>query len=304
MASVNLNQVDLSVLKTLLYSDIFDFPLTRGELWHYLISKKRISKKSFEHSLNRLKKIIKQKNGYFYFKEREDIVLRRLKSSVIFEKKMNIAKNAASYLSKIPGIKLIGISGSLAVGDGDKNDDIDFFIITKRGELLVTRFAILVTLQLLGLRRKRQDKNPADKICVNLLIDEARLSWDKKKQDFYVAREIAQLKPIFDRDNTYKNFLSANQWAAEFLPNIQGINFQNGFLPERNFYPLKIIGFLLKFSPFAFFVKLVQLFLIKIHRTNELIGKEILAFHPLDYRSITLSKMRLKTQKIGLLTKV
>ena len=36
------------IIKTLLYSDIFDFPLTKDELWFYLITSQKVSKKEFE----------------------------------------------------------------------------------------------------------------------------------------------------------------------------------------------------------------------------------------------------------------
>jgi hypothetical protein len=105
------------------------------------------------------------------------------------------------------------------LGDADKEDDIDFFIITKKDTLFKTRLLVLLALQLLGLRRKRLEKNPADKICVNFLIDETKLSFSKDKRDIYTAHEILQIKPLFFRDNIYSRFLKANTWVYNFLPN-------------------------------------------------------------------------------------
>src|SRR5687768_3690701 len=47
----NFNPTEQAVLKTLLYSDIFDFPLTKHELWKFLISPREIDKKLFDQAL-------------------------------------------------------------------------------------------------------------------------------------------------------------------------------------------------------------------------------------------------------------
>ena len=43
------------IIKTLLYSDIFDFPLLENEVWNYLISEKKVDKEPFD---KKIKKII------------------------------------------------------------------------------------------------------------------------------------------------------------------------------------------------------------------------------------------------------
>ena len=125
-------------------------------------------------------------------------------------------------MSHIPTIKFIGISGGLALENATKDDDIDLFIIVKKGTLFTTRFWILALLEWKKLRRKRGDRYPANKVCVNLLVDESRLLWSAKKRDLYIAHEIAQIKPLFERDNSYQKFMDSNIWIRKFLPNSQG----------------------------------------------------------------------------------
>ncbi len=94
---------------------------------------------------------------------------------------MWIAQKAARYLSFVPTVQFIGISGGLAMLDAEEQDDIDFFVIVKRKTIFITRIWILGILQMLKLRRTRTDSNPADKICVNFILDEDKLNFSKKK---------------------------------------------------------------------------------------------------------------------------
>ena len=49
--SKQFNPPEQAVLKTLLYSDLFDFPLTKNELWKFLISPREVDKHLFEQAL-------------------------------------------------------------------------------------------------------------------------------------------------------------------------------------------------------------------------------------------------------------
>src|SRR5258706_253206 len=94
-----------AILKTFLYSDIFDFPLTRDELWRFLISDKKMSKESFDTSLQGLSGMIVFKNGFYSLKGKEHNILKRKKNGKEVHKKMQIARKAAYYLSFIPTVR-------------------------------------------------------------------------------------------------------------------------------------------------------------------------------------------------------
>ena len=206
-----------AILKTLLYADVFDYPLTLEEFQKKLIGEKI--------EVSKLKKIllrhsdVGQKNGYFFLKGREKIVALRKKRKLWSEEKMRLAKRIIKYIKIIPTIKLIGISGSLAIGNSDQSDDVDIFIITSRNSLWTTRFFLNFFLDIFSLRRKPDDSDVKDKLCLNMFIDEENLSIRKEDRDLFTAHEIIQMKPIFYKDNTYKKFLRENIWVLSFLPN-------------------------------------------------------------------------------------
>jgi hypothetical protein len=291
-----------AILTTLLYSDIFSFPITKDELWKFLIAPQKIAKTDFERSLRQLTEYISFQDGYFCLKGKEKYIAKRKQNGTEVEKKMQRTLSVTKKLSRIPSLMFVGISGGLAVGNVTKDDDIDLVIIVKKNTLFVSRFLIVIFLEMLGVRRSRNQKHTSDTICVNLLFDETFLGWFTHHQDIYTAREIGQIIPLFERDNTYKRFIQANNWIKQFLPNCGyarpaiAKNFERAILT----YP----GIAICNPVFERFLRQLQLLVIKRHRTNEIIENHLLAFHPYDYRIKTLRQLRLKMRQFGLLTKI
>ncbi|MCL5438518.1 MAG: hypothetical protein M1268_00835 [Patescibacteria group bacterium] len=275
-----------SILKTLIYSDIFDYPLTFEEIWKFLISEKKINKKEFFKNLKNLPSPISKKDKFYFLENRDSIIQKRIEKEKESEIKLRIAKKVVSYLSKIPTVLLIGISGTVAMKNADKKEDIDLFVITKKNTLWMTRFFIMFLLEILGLRRKRNDQSVENKICVNMLIDESAIYFEKNRQDLYTAHEIAQMKPVFDRDKTYQKFLASNSWVNKFLPNAintKGLKYKDTNKKNRGL--------------FDSFFKKVQLWYMKKHRTKEVILDHLIAFHPVDVKNKTLLMYNAKIKK-------
>lgn len=281
----------IPIIATLIYADIFAFPLTKNELWRFLIADKPQLTDDFEPALKKLQEetIINARDGYYYIAERKKLVEARKRNKNITLSKEKSARHFAKLLSVIPSVLLVGISGSLAMGNGKKNDDIDFFIITRRNSLFFTRFCIVFLLQLLGARRAPGEKSAENKICVNMLIDESVLAFPKSQQDLYTAHEIVQLKPIFNRDNTYERFLAANNWVVNFLPHA----FEKRPIKTRMQQPQ---SFLL-LSSLERLARLLQLWYMKKRRTKELVETHRLAFHPTDYRKYILAEYEKRARK-------
>jgi len=294
---------DKAIIKTLLYSDIFNFPLTKEEVWRYLLSREPIEKADFEQALQRLvSSEIYHKDGFYCLKGRAQCIEKRKKLIPQTEKKLRIARKAAYYLSYIPTVSFIGISGGLALGNAQKDDDIDFFIITKPHTLFITRLWALALLDFLQLRRKRGGKQSMNKICINFLMDETRLLWPSGKRDIYIAHEIMQVRPLFERDGMYAKFLKANQWIRKLFPNMpKAITFR-GSSWYREYYSLKVLHKLGTITFCEAIVRIIQKAYMKKHQTTEVISNSMLAFHPRDYHGQTLDMLKLRLQQYGLLT--
>src|SRR3990167_1894552 len=120
--------LNTAILKTVLYADIFDFPLTKKEIWNRLTPEKEIiSKKEFERSINKITKLQKI-NTFYVLSDKDHLIKIRKKKEKWSETKLIRAQKISKFLSIIPCVLLIGVSGSVAVGNASREDDIDLFI--------------------------------------------------------------------------------------------------------------------------------------------------------------------------------
>ncbi|MBI2020400.1 hypothetical protein HYS94_03175 [Candidatus Daviesbacteria bacterium] len=209
-----------AILKTLVYADIFDYPLNFFEIHKWLIGRKA-NLRQVEKSLGKLVQSGKcqVQSGYYFLLGRKSIVVkrkRRERQSLLYIRKVTVI---SQLLKIIPWIKLVGISGGLAMENAEKGDDIDLIVITAENRLWISRLLALGLLSLTGQRRTTKDfgQKIAGKICLNILLEEDCL--EQKNKDLYTAHEVLQMRVIWERDGVYSKYLSDNEWVFKFLPN-------------------------------------------------------------------------------------
>lgn len=238
------------------YHNIFDFKLTKEEhvKWQY---------KNYKETTSG----VKNKS--------------RLQREKCSQKKLIIAKKAASLISKIPTVKFIGITGALAMSNASKNSDIDLMIITKNNTLWRTRLFVYLTIYLFGIQTRRPlDDNQRDALCLNMWLDESDLVWDKSDRNLYTAHEIAQIVPLVNKEKTYEKFLRCNRWILEYWPNAVEIQ-----IYKDTKILCKKINFIEKIA-----YKLQYLYM-KPKITREVVTPTRAIFHPNDWGKIVLSKL-------------
>lgn len=260
---------------SVIYHDIFEYPLTEGELIKWEVGREVLKNKKAAG------KII-FKNGFYFLSGKEGYTFKRLLRERNYINKVTIARKAGNILNHILSIKGLFITGALAMNSADKNADVDLLVITRRGLMWTSRALVLLLFRLLGFpTRKFGDKNEKDKLCFNLWLDEENLSWPSKKRNIFSAHEIAQIKPIINKDNIYERFLYANRWLKDYWPNSVRI-----IKPKRR--PKgKMINLLYLIEAFA---RKSQYFYMKRKITKEVVGKNKAVFHPKDISSFVLAK--------------
>lgn len=265
---------------SVIYHNIFDFPLTKEELTKWTASSNLISNIKYPN--------IDSKDGYYFLKGREELTVKRLARGKITKRKMEIAQKAARVLESIPTIRLIGVTGALAMKNTLENSDIDLLIVTSRSSLWITRLVSYILLGLLGFKiRKPGDGKQKDRLCLNMWLDETSLVWPKKLRSIYTAHEYGQLLILVNKNNIYEYMLYKNNWVIDFWPNVANIYCVNYKLQSTT----AVMSFLNQFA-----YRIEKLYMQgKI--TNEVVTPTRAIFHPVDWSE----RMRLALQKKGIM---
>lgn len=130
----------------------------------------------------------------------------------LLDKRWRKADLAAWYLQIIPFIRFVGISGSMTFGNIKDSSDIDMFIIAKDKRIWTCFYFSRLSLFCLG--QLRSNKNRAGKICPNRYVTDEYLIINP--QNKYLAQQYNNLVPIFDDENYFQKFLTANKWIKDF----------------------------------------------------------------------------------------
>ena len=241
------NKYDEKVVKVLCYFDLFSYPLTFQELVRYYPDSINTEIDSFREAL-RHNTLISMVDGYYCLLGRENIATLRQEREEISLLKMSRALIFSKILSRIPTILLIGISGSLSMNNAQSTDDIDFFIITRKNSLWITRLFVVALLLVFGQKRSRFSKEAKDKVCTNMFLSEDVLQIPRRDQNLYIAHEIAQLKTVYSRNDMYENFFASNRWMYSYFPNIQllkkKVNSKRKKIVDYLLLPIETIMFL------------------------------------------------------------
>lgn len=275
-----------SIIGALVYADLFDYPLTKDEIFQWQVKTKRklVASDELGKELGKLidKKVLDRYRGYYFLKGRKEIVKIRKQREKWSENKIRFAGKIVKLLFYIPWIEFIGISGGVARKNADKGDDIDLFIITKNKRLWLTRGSVVLILKSLNIYRK--PTQVTDKICPNMYLSEN--SMDVTPHDLYIAHEIGLIRPLTERNDAYRRFLMANSWVKEYLPNIPAVKQIDKNVAESQSGRFYIFDKLEKLS------MIIQLKYLERHKTKEVVSADIIRFHPGDVRSKILTRYR------------
>jgi len=283
------SKLDEAILKTLCYHDLFDYPLRWKEISRWLIKNtQKLSARNIE-SGNKNPLIIK-KQGFYCLTGREKIINLRKQRKIYSKDKIILTEKLVDFLKYIPSIKLVGVTGALAMENAKRQDDIDLFIITSANFLWTTRLLVTLYFELLGVRRRPSDQNVNNKICLNMYLDENNLAIAETEHDIYLAHEILQMKPVIVKGDIYRKFIQANIWIKKYLPH--AINYRvivNTIKKRPSFFSrLKILiinNIRVMFFPFETIIRVMQIRRMSKRKTIEIVRDGMIKFHPHDARN-------------------
>lgn len=218
-------ELERSVLATLAFFDLFDYPLTLTELHRYLHADTQgqatavsVAAAAEVFVAVRNSAGIGQREGYYFLEGRDEIVATRQRRYRLAERKYRQAVRAAKLFSRITSIRMIAVCNSLAISNADEASDIDLFIVTSPGCIWVTRLLVVGLLKLFGLR---PGERQGDVFCASFFVTEDAMNMSRfalSQGDTYLAYWTASLVPLYDAGGVQEKFLTANGWLASRLP--------------------------------------------------------------------------------------
>ena len=206
----SLNREKTEIIKTILYFDVFKYPLTRIELFENAAI--TISFNQFVLELEELieKRLLKEEEGFVSSLERTSSdIIKRLKGNEGASKILPIALKYSRRIASFPFVESISLSGSISKNYFDEKSDIDYFVITKPNRLWLCRTFLI-------LYYKLQPRSKKKFLCTNYFISSNNLNIPDINT--FTGTELAFLIPTVNY-NLYKQLIEKNNWYNGRYPN-------------------------------------------------------------------------------------
>ncbi len=207
---IHIKRLQESILDSINYFSIFNFPLFLWEIHKYM---------DYPCTKETLKKVLEEmvsvKQIYCiqdcYFKDlNKDAVTAKKQGYTLALKRLKKAEKMARFIYRFPFVKMVAISGSLSKYSSKPDGDIDYFIVTAYNRLWISRTLLHLFKKLTFLVGKQHD------FCMNYFVDTSTLKIEEENK--FTAIEIASL--IFKQgDDVSTAFKKQNAWIKHFVPN-------------------------------------------------------------------------------------
>lgn len=246
--------LEQAILGTLAWFDVVSYPLTSHEIHRYLYADTRLAGATQEDitdvlSHGSLAPYLEQREGFWFLKNREEIVDVRKRRLEISKGKWRIARRAVKLISWLPFIRMISVVNTVSYNNAKEDSDIDLFIIAESGRMFTARLFATLVLDLFRLRR--HGAYVQDRACLSFYVSDTALSLEHLALpggDPYLTYWHEWLIPLSDDRGTFERFLSANQWVTKQLPHAftadrrAGLMRLNGILRLKKRLLEKLLG--------------------------------------------------------------
>ncbi len=198
-----------SILRTLAYFDIFNYPLSKEEIQQYLVT--HISPDRIDSLLQQMleENSIFSLQDFYSLQNNLLLIHRRRQGNKRAEMLLQKAAHIGRLLYQFPFVRAVAVSGSLSKNFADEKADIDFFIITRANRLWVARTLMHLYKKFTFLFGRQHY------YCMNYYVDEEALHL--KEQNIYTAIELKTVLPICGTFASEQLF-QKNEWTQNWFP--------------------------------------------------------------------------------------
>jgi hypothetical protein len=241
--------LECNVVKTLAYFDIFQYPLTREEIFRFL-QLDGISSMELQSALDDLtqQRCIHHFDDFYSLRKDATLIPKRLMANQEAEKYLPIARKRAQFIFTFPFVKAVMASGSLSKNCMDENSDIDFFVVTSLNRVWLVRLMMTVY-------KKIFLWNSHKLFCINYYLDEEHLSLADR--NVFTATELITLIPL-QGGPVYDRLQLANKsWVMNVFPNFKPLTCTSSE-NESTRWLKRMVERILNVFPLNWFEKLIM----------------------------------------------
>jgi hypothetical protein len=154
-----------------------------------------------------LQATIEQQDGLNFPRGRRDLLATRRRREALSRDLLDRDGRILRFLSRLPFVRMVALSGSLAHLNAEGGSDLDLFVITSPGRVWCVTLFVLIVARLRGWRRR---------LCLNYVVSERSLAIEPA--DLFSANQIIHLRPV-SGEAVYRRFLSTNTFLSGYYPN-------------------------------------------------------------------------------------
>jgi hypothetical protein len=195
------------------YGDVFDYPLTVPEVHRYLsgVEARPDQVATLVASGYLAARGLVRRDGHVMLAGREGISDTRRRRHEVATRLWPDARRYARVIARLPFVRMIAVTGALAIDNVEPDADIDYLVVTSPGRLWLCRALVVAVVRWAGRRGVR--------LCPNYFLSEDALVLSDRS--LFTAHELAQMVPLAGA-SMYLRMRALNAWTARWLPNAGG----------------------------------------------------------------------------------
>ena len=200
---------ELAFLRSVTYASLFDYPLTLAQLHASLVEVRADlpAVASWWRDSACLQAAVEYRDGRYFPAGRGDLLHTRARREALSRDLLEREHRILALVARMPFVRMVALSGSLAHLNAERSADLDLFVITAPGRVWSVTLSVLVIARLLGWRKR---------MCLNYVISESVMAIEPG--DLFSANQIIHLRPVVGHD-VFEQFVNANPFVKRFYPN-------------------------------------------------------------------------------------
>lgn len=227
--------LETAILQTVAYVDGFDYPLTAAEIHRYLIGM-TATREQVRKMLKNGRLVpgqLSRQGEHYMLPGRESIASVRRQREAIAQQMWPHASKYGHLIAHLPFVRMVSVTGSLAVNNAIEGADIDYLVVTENGRLWLTRAFVIFIVRLAAQRGVA--------LCPNYFLSQRALHISD--QNLYTAHELVQMVPLSGL-TVYRQLQQVNEWTGSYLPNADWSGNGQSYTPSV-YHPRRLAEFTL-----------------------------------------------------------